>query len=289
MDYQITLDITSAEIAAALGLTLQGSVLPVRVIKPVSAACAGALCFAKPGRQFSIETPATVIAGPVANTGAGCVIESSNPRLDFARALAWIDSQAGFSRPTDPPQVHPTARIGAGSVLANGVQIGAHTVVHHNAVIGEGVIIGERCVIKSCAVIGEDGFGFERDEHGMPVRLVHLGTVRIGNDVEIGSLTTVCRGTLSDTVIEDHAKIDDHVHIAHNVQLRRGAMVVACAEVSGGVEVGEQSWIGPNATVIQQVMIGRRALVGIGANVIRNVGEGVTVAGNPAKPLTPKA
>lgn len=193
-----------------------------------------------------------------------------------------------FFRHTVDPDVHPTARVGRGSVLSPGVKVGAGTVIQHNVVIGEGVTIGERCVIKSCAVIGEDGFGFERDETGMPVRLVHLGAVIVGNDVEIGSLTTVCRGTLGDTIIEDFAKIDDHVHIAHNVKVRRAAMVIACAEVSGGVEVAEQSWIGPNASVIQQVRIGEKAVVGIGANVIRDVEDGATVAGNPAKEIHPK-
>lgn len=145
--------------------------------------------------------------------------------------------------------------------------------------------IDECCVIKSCAVIGEGGFGFERDEPGTPVRLVHLGTIIIGNNVEIGGLTTVCRGTLGNTIIEDFVKIDDHVHIDHNVKVGQAAMVIACAEVSGGVEVGEQSWIGPNASVIQQVQIGVKAVVGIGANVIKDVENDATVAGNPAKPL----
>jgi len=182
--------------------------------------------------------------------------------------------------------VDPSARIGQGVVLGNGVEIGRNTVIHHNVVIGDDVIIGDNCVIKSCAVIGEDGFGFERDEDGIPIRLVHLGRVIIGNDVEIGSLTTVCRGTLGDTIIHDHVKVDDHVHIAHNVVVHMGAMIIACAEVSGGVEIGAQAWVGPNSSVIQKLKIGEKSTVGIGANVIRAVEAGAVVAGNPARTLS---
>lgn len=163
--------------------------------------------------------------------------------------------------------------------------IGADSLIHNNVVIGDGVRVGARCVIKSGAVIGEEGFGFERDELGRPIRLIHLGSVLIGDDVEIGSLTTVCRGTLDDTVIEDFSKIDDHVHIAHNVRVGRSALITACAEVSGGAVIGDEAWLGPNVSVIQKVRIGGKSLVGIGSNVIRDVPLGATVAGNPAKVL----
>ncbi len=88
--------------------------------------------------------------------------------------------------------------------------------------------------MKSGSVIGEMGFGFERDEAGIPLRMAHLESVEIGNRVEIGSLNTVCRGTLNSTVIEDDVKTDDHVHIAHNCRVRRGAMLTAAVVLSGG-------------------------------------------------------
>ena len=285
MDHQINLELTTSVLARALGLQTLGPDLPIRTVAPLSSLVDGALCFSKQDIPSGLQAAVSIIVTKPDNLGPAAAILSTNPRLDFARALAWIDEQNGIVRPTASPVIHPTARIGRGVVLGNGVTIGANTTIHHNVVIGEGVVLGENCVVKSCAVIGEDGFGFERDENGMPIRLVHLGTVIIGNNVEIGSLTTVCRGTLGDTLIEDHAKIDDHVHIAHNVTVRSGAMIIACAEVSGGVEVGEYAWIGPNASVIQQVKIGAGSVVGIGANVIRSVDGGATVAGNPAKVL----
>lgn len=289
MDNQIVIELTSRELADALSLEMVGPEILIRGVVPISFASDFNLSFSKSELKEIVQSQSTIIAPSAENCGAATVLVSKHPRLDFARALVWINERAGFAEYFEPPVVHPTARVGQGTVLGNGVRIGAHTVVHSNAVIAPGVIIGEHCVVKSCAVVGEEGFGFERDESGIPVRLVHLGSVKIGNWVEIGSLTTVCRGTLADTIIEDYAKIDDHVHIAHNVKVRRGAMVIACAEVSGGVDVGEFAWIGPNASVIQQVKVGARSLVGIGSNVIRNVDELATVAGNPAKVIGGKS
>jgi UDP-3-O-[3-hydroxymyristoyl] glucosamine N-acyltransferase len=153
-------------------------------------------------------------------------------------------------------------------------------------VISDGVTIGSDCIIKSNTVIGEAGFGFERDEMGVPIRILHLGTVKIGDRVEIGSLNTICRATLGTTVIEDDVKTDDHVHIAHNCRVRRGAMITACVELSGGVDVGSFAWVGPNSSIIQKLVIGDHAFIGIGSNVTKSVPNGVSVAGNPARMLT---
>lgn len=139
--------------------------------------------------------------------------------------------------------------------------------------------------MKSNTVIGEDGFGFVRDDDGTPLRMPHLGTVVIGDRVEIGSLNTICRATLGQTVVENDVKTDDHVHIAHNCIIRSGALITACAELSGGVIVGRNAWIGPNSSVIQKVEIGENSFVGIGSNVTKPVQRDATVAGNPARVL----
>jgi UDP-3-O-[3-hydroxymyristoyl] glucosamine N-acyltransferase len=212
-------------------------------------------------------------------------IYSLNARLDFARILSALDVQVGFSWSELPPQIHPSARVGVNTVIANGVKIGADTVIGHNVVIGREVVIGERCNIKSGAVLGEEGFGFERDESGVAVRLPHIGTVIIGNDVEVGSLTTVCRGTLGNTIICDGVKIDDHVHIAHNIRVDEHAFIIACAEISGGVSIGKRAWIAPGSIILNQLSVGDDAVVGLGAVVVKSVESGVTVVGNPARPL----
>jgi acetyltransferase-like isoleucine patch superfamily enzyme len=90
-------------------------------------------------------------------------------------------------------------------------------------------------------------------------------------------------GVLSNTVINDYVKTDDHVHIAHNVEVNWGCFITACSEISGSVRIGEQSWLGPNCSVIDKVTIGAKAFIGIGAVVTKDVSSSVVLAGNPGK------
>jgi UDP-3-O-[3-hydroxymyristoyl] glucosamine N-acyltransferase LpxD len=278
-----------SRIAAALGVEFHGD--PGVVITRVDAAesaVGGSLCFAKSAGWAAKAGPAAVLLTTsefASERGLGPTLVSTQPRLDFARALGLLEQWGGFVWSDAAPEIHPSARIGQNVVLGRGVKIGAGSVVYHNVVIGDEVIVGENCVIKSSAVVGEEGFGFERDASGRAVRLPHIGTVVIGSDVEIGSLTTVCRGTLGDTVLRSGCKIDDHVHIAHNIDVGEDAFVIACAEVSGGVKIGPRAWIAPNATILNQLTIGSDAVVGLGAVVVKSVHDGVVVVGNPAKPL----
>lgn len=276
-------------IAAALGLRLaQADGAMVSAVGSAQEGGVGVLSFAKNAEWASRAHMDCILITDAesACTRVGPSLVSNEPRLDFARCLAFLERSSGFVWDGVDAQVHPTARLGRNVVLGRGVYVGEDTVIGHNVVIGDEVKLGKRCLIKSGAVIGEEGFGFERDADGVAVRLPHIGGVLIGDDVEIGSLTTVCRGTLADTIIRDGAKIDDHVHIAHNVFVDSHAFVIACAEVSGGVRVGAGSWIAPNATVMNQVTIGANAVVGLGAVVLKSVADGAVVVGNPAKPLS---
>jgi UDP-3-O-[3-hydroxymyristoyl] glucosamine N-acyltransferase len=287
MDRKLKRPVSASELAEYLGLTLRHNDIAMTSVANVEDAGMGALCFAKTLRWANeASDECMLITSPeLAVDRRGSSLVSVNPRLDFARALTYLECCVGFVWSEASPEIHPTAQVGQYVVLGKGVVIGAGSVILHHAVIGNEVQIGRNCVVKSGAVIGEDGFGFERTPTGEALRLPHIGRVVIGNDVEIGSLTTVCRGTLSDTVIEDGAKIDDHVHIAHNVHIGRHAFVIACAEVSGGVRVGERAWVAPNASIRNQLTIGSDAVVGLGSVVVKNVPPGTVVAGNPAKPI----
>jgi len=285
MGYELNKAFSAFRLAERLGLPLTGSDVPILEIRSLDALTEGSLSFAKLRPVGGIGAHAVLIAPLGTLPDSGAVIAANNPRLAFARALQLLDLEPGFLEPTSPAVVHPTAQVNPTAVLGRGVQIGARTVIGHNVVLADGVTIGTDCLIKSNTVIGEAGFGFERDEAGVPVRILHLGSVTIGNRVEIGSLNTVCRASMGNTIVEDDVKTDDHVHIAHNCRVRRGALLTACTELSGGVDVGEFSWIGPNTSVVQKVVIGNRAFVGIGSNVTKSVPDGVTVAGNPARVL----
>lgn len=285
MGRAISKAVSANDVARHLGLPTLTSDVDITSIAAVDEAAEGALSFAKSG-PWAQKAPvgAVVIVSPDhAALVKGHALVSPTPRLDFARALAYIEETAGYVWSQAEPEIHPTARVGQNVVLGKGVVVGAGTRILHNVVIQDEVIIGARSIIKSCAVVGEDGFGFERDADGKAVRLPHLGRVIIEDDVEIGSLTTVCRGTLGDTLIRRGAKIDDHVHIAHNVEVGEDAFVIACAEISGGVHIGAQAWVAPNASVLNQLKIGEQAIVGLGAVVVRNVDDKSIVAGNPAK------
>ena len=216
-------------------------------------------------------------------------IISKNPRLDYLRVVSEF-----FTDKDIKPGIHPSAVLEGGQKIGRSVSIGAHcyiasqvsigdnTVIMPNTSIYGKVTIGSNCYIKPGVVIGGPGFGFEYDENGVPVHFPHTGEVIIGDNVYIGANTTIDRATIDATIIGDHVKIDNQVHIAHNCKIGANTLVTAGVVLCGGVEIGENSWLAPNCTVHQQVKIGKKCIVGMGAVVLKNVKEGRTVFGNPA-------
>ncbi len=224
-------------------------------------------------------------------TQSNVLVFGENPRLDFARFLQT------FLIPKTYHGIAQTACIGRNVLLGNDVRIGEYCVIGDDVVIGDRTelrhhvvlntrtIIGNDCLIKSNTVIGEEGFGFERDENGVPIRIPHLGGVVIGNGVEIGALNTVVRGTVDNTLIGDHLKTDDHVHIGHNVQIGNNCMIAACAELSGSARIGNDCWLGPNCSIMNGISIGDQCFVGLGTVVTKSLPGNVVVAGSPARIL----
>lgn len=192
----------------------------------------------------------------------------TNPHLVFAR-LAELFVPPRCIRPgihptavVDPAaKVHPGAEIGPQCVVEADVEIGEAVVLGPHCVIAErarigsrswlvarvfigtGVQMGSRCVIHPGAVIGADGFGFARDGARW-VKVPQLGTVRIGDDVEIGANTTVDRGALDDTVMEDGVKLDNQIQIGHNVCIGAHTAIAACSGISGSTVIGRRCMIG---------------------------------------------
>lgn len=137
--------------------------------------------------------------------------------------------------------------------------------------------------------IGRQGFGFESAEPGAPPeRLLHTGGVRFGQHVELGTYVTIDRGQMDDTIIGDHVKIDNLVHVAHGVHIGDRTLVVAGAVLCGSVKIGTDCFIGANATILPGLTIGNGVTVGAGAVVTKNVADGLTVAGNPARVMEKK-
>jgi UDP-3-O-[3-hydroxymyristoyl] glucosamine N-acyltransferase LpxD len=155
--------------------------------------------------------------------------------------------------------------------------------VHNNVTIGENVTIGKGCLIRSGTVIGEAGFSFGFDEDNLPVPIVHTGGVIIGDHVRIGTNCNIMRATINYTILDNHVQLDNDIHIAHNCFIGKGTCIACSASIAGSAKIGELCWIGPNATIMNGVTLGRMVLVGIGSNVINDVPDYAIVAGNPAK------
>lgn len=144
---------------------------------------------------------------------------------------------------------------------------------------GKNVKIGENCSI------GNDGFGFVKRENGELLKFPHFGDIIIEEDVEIANNVCIDRGSLSNTIIRKGAKIDNLVHIAHNVEIGENTMVIAGSVICGSVKIGNNCWIAPNASLKDWIKVGNNVVVGLGAVVINDVDDNDTVIGNPAKKL----
>jgi len=133
-----------------------------------------------------------------------------------------------------------------------------------------------------------DWFGHKTgiDERGAEwVMFPQVAGLVIGDRVEIGACTTIQRGALQNTVIEEGCRISDHVRIGHGVRIGRDSVVTCCTEISGSVQIGEHVWIGPQTSIRESLTIGDRAVIGIGSNLVKDVPVGTTVVGNPARPF----
>jgi UDP-3-O-[3-hydroxymyristoyl] glucosamine N-acyltransferase len=208
----------------------------------------------------------------------GCLI-TETPYLAYARASQLFDRSPqlqpgvhGTAVVSADAQVHESASVGphaiieAGAVVSAGVRIGAGvylghdsrlgagTRIHPNAVISHNVTIGEGCVIHSQAVLGADGFGFAPGPGGWE-KICQLGGVRIGDRVEIGACTTVDRGALEHTVIEDGVIIDNLVQVAHNCRIGKNTAIAGCTGLAGSTIIGANCTLAGGVGVVGHVEI----------------------------------
>lgn len=218
----------------------------------------------------------------LASTGAGAVVLDAGSAADCATAaLVCENPHATYARiaavlhpdPVAAPGVHPSAVVAPGAHIDPSAHVGALSVIGEGAVIGARVFVGPQClieggvtvgedarltarvtlcrrveigartVIQPGAVIGGDGFGFAQ-ERGRWIKVPQTGTVRVGVDVEIGANTTVDRGAIEDTVIEEGVKLDNLIMIAHNVRVGAHSALAACVGVSGSTNIGRRCMIG---------------------------------------------
>lgn len=226
---------------------------------------------------------------PIKEAGKTLIVVR-NPKL----CLAEIGNAFFVERPTSG--IHPTAVIDPEAEIGANVYVGPYTVIglakigdgciiESNVRIYDGVTMGCCCSIKSGAVLGGEGFGFEKDENGNRFRFPQIGSLIIGDDVEVGANTCIDRGALSDTIIGDHTKINNLCHIAHNNQIGKNVVIAGCVNVSGSCVIGDNVWISPNVSLRGFNHLGEGCTVGTGAVVTKDIPSCETWVGNPARKL----
>ena len=174
--------------------------------------------------------------------------------------------------------LYPGVFVGAGS------SIGDDTVIYPNVSIREGVTVGSRVIIHSGTVIGSDGFGFVT-EGGLHHKILQIGGVIIEDDVEIGANCTIDRAALGMTRIKKGTKMDNMVHVAHNVTIGEQCLLAAQVGIAGSSTLGNYVVFGGQAGMADHTTVGDRVMVGGGSGVTRNMEQGMVVAGFPAIPL----
>ncbi len=266
------------EVADAIGGTLVGdSTIVITGVSMLKSGAAGTVSFLADSRhkRYLPDTQASAVILRQADLGdcpvAAIVVE--DPHLAFVRLLKLLKPRSG-----EEPGIHPTAwihpeaeigadvaigphvsvgrgsrigdrvHLGAGSRLGRDVVVGADCWLHPQVVLSDRVRLGDRVEIQPGATIGSDGFGYAKNEQAWE-KVPQVGTVVIGNDVEIGANTAIDRGALADTVIEDGVKIDNLVHIAHNVRIGAHSAIAGCVGIAGSTKIGRYCTVGGQSAI----------------------------------------
>ncbi len=283
----------------------------VAVAAPLGRAGADGVSFLAGGKHLaSLSATAAgacfLPAKHAADAPAGCaVLVTPWPQAAWAMAAAAL--HAPRRHPAGDPAIHPSAsfedgvEIGPGVIVGPGAQIGRGTRLAAGAVIGPGVAIGRDCDIGSRAVVGfaligdrvrlhagsvvgEPGFGAAGSAKG-PVDVPQLGRVILQDGVTLGANSCVDRGAWDDTSVGENTKIDNLVHVAHNVSIGRNCLLAAYTGISGSVVIGDGVMFGGKAGVADHLAVGSGAVVGAAASVFKDIPAQETWTGYPARPI----
>ena len=261
-------------------------------------------------RVLETDASAIVVHRPIQETGKALIIVEK-PFLAFIKFLQIVSDQKNSQECI----IHESAKIAKTASLGDKISVGAHVVIdemtkignnvtiypnvfigkrcaigsnctiYPNVTIREDVIMGDRVIIHSSTTIGGDGFGYLQIEQ-KHVKIPQVGSVEIGDDVEIGSNVTIDRAALDKTIIRSGVKIDNHSHIAHNVIIGENTMLIAYAKIAGGARIGKNVMIAEDVGITDHAVIGDNCIIGGGSNVYKSLEPGSVVWGSPAKPIT---
>lgn len=251
---------------------------------------------AKPDKQQVAEkskAKVLLVDDTIESIEGKTIIVVQNPKV----ALALVGNE--YFTQKYKAGIHPTAIVSSDAKIGPGVYIGPYCVIDE-AVIGDGCIIesnvriygcvtmGKNCRVKSGAVLGGEGFGFEKDSDGNRFRFPQIGSLKIGDYVEIGGNTCIDRGALSDTVIGDYTKISNLCQISHNNIIKNNVEITGAAMISGGNVIENNVWLAPNCSLRGYIHIGDGSFLGIGAVATKDIPAGETWVGNPARKMEKK-
>ena len=183
---------------------------------------------------------------------------------------------------------NPKLSIGENVVIEENVTIGNNVIIGHNTVLCNGTKVGNNVIIGHNNTIGGIGFGYEKDDSGVFQLIQHLGGVIIEDNVEIGNNTCIDRAVLGHTIIGNGTKIDNLVHIAHNVIIGKNCAIIANSMIGGSTVLQEGVWVAPSATIRDGLKIEKNGIIGLGAVLTKSIGEDEIWAGNPAKKFEKK-
>jgi len=299
---------TLAELAARLGGRVAGN-------PDVRLSQVGSLDHAGPAQIAFLSNPR--YRGKLATTRAGAVILGEDaagltalPRLVAANPYAAFAQVSALFNPAPPVQagrapdasiapgasVDPSAWVGPGAVVEAGAQVGPRTsigarcvvgrdarigadcVLHASVVICHGCRIGDRAILHPGVVIGADGFGIARDG-GRWRKIPQVGAVRIGDDVEVGANTTIDRGAIDDTVIEDGVKLDNQIQIGHNCHVGAHTAMAGCVAMAGSARIGAHCTVGAAAVILGHLSIADHVDVSAGTLISRSIRKPGTYTG----------
>ena len=194
--------------------------------------------------------------------------------------------------------------IGAFAYLGENIKIGNNTKIYPNVYIGDNVtigdnvilfsgakiysdtIIGDNCVIHSSAILGADGFGFAPNEKGEFIKVPQTGNVIIEDNVDVGAATSIDRATLGSTIIRKGVKLDNHIQIAHNVEIGKNTVIAAQTGIAGSTKIGENCMIGGQVGIVGHITIGNNVKIQAQSGIGRNVKDNETLQGSPALPYS---
>ena len=233
------------------------------------------LCFVRDSKFLKTLSPnagAVITTEALANeiTATQNFIIVDNPYLAYAKATQLFFEKYNESNAKIEPKIGTNVTVGKNSVINGNCVIGDNVVIHDNVSIYSCTNIGSNSIIHSGTVIGSDGFGYAPKKEGWE-KIAHLGGVVIGSDVEIGANCAIDRGALGNTVIKDGVKFDNHIHIAHNVEIGENTAIAGQSGVAGSVKIGKNCQIAGKVGIVGWLEITDNVTVMAGTLVTKSL------------------